>query len=209
MPHARNGKIARMPAEIRREVNQRLLDGHSGPKILAWLNALPVVKAVLQSDFDGEAVSPQNLSDWRSGGYQAFLHEREQVDQAKTLAQFSMDLATASGEEMAKGAAAIAAGKLLSMIESAPDEQLTKIVAAITSLRNAELLAADTKIKQSRLAQTERALALEEAKFQRTTCELFLKWYTDKRATEIAEGKGAKDVKISLLRELMFGPPEA
>jgi hypothetical protein len=46
--NARNGKIARLPASIRTEWNERLDDGHEGPEILDRLDALPKVHAVLE-----------------------------------------------------------------------------------------------------------------------------------------------------------------
>jgi hypothetical protein len=51
-------------------------------------------------------------------------------------------------------------------------------------------------------------LALEEKKFQRETCELFLKWFKDQKAAAIAEGKATNSEKIERLRELMFGDVE-
>lgn len=47
-------------------------------------------------------------------------------------------------------------------------------------------------------------LRLEEKKFQRETCELFLKWCKDQKAVEIAEGKATNSEKIEALRALMF-----
>ena len=37
----RNGKIARLPLEIREQLNRRLDDGEQGQPDLDWLNALP------------------------------------------------------------------------------------------------------------------------------------------------------------------------
>jgi hypothetical protein len=46
---------------------------------------------------------------------------------------------------------------------------------------------------------------LEREKFQRETCELFLKWAADRRAQEIAVSGGlAQSEKIQKLRQLMF-----
>ena len=48
---------------------------------------------------------------------------------------------------------------------------------------------------------------LEKARFERTTAELFLKFYADRKAADIAEGKAKKEIKIEQLRLLMFGAP--
>src|ERR1035441_615190 len=73
---ARNGKIARLPRDIRSQLNTRLQDGQDGPQVLPWLNSLPEVKKVLAARFDDRPINEQNLSDWRQGGYEDWLaHE--------------------------------------------------------------------------------------------------------------------------------------
>jgi hypothetical protein len=39
----RNGKIARLPAAIREELSQRLLNGEQSQHLVLWLNDLPQV----------------------------------------------------------------------------------------------------------------------------------------------------------------------
>lgn len=56
-----------------------------------------------------------------------------------------------------------------------------------------------------RLRQKDTQLDLDRQRFQRDTCALFLRWYADRRAGEIAEGKGTNADKIGQLRQLMFG----
>jgi hypothetical protein len=65
-----NGKIARLPRNIRDELNHRLDNGEPGGPILEWLNNLPQVKHVLVKDFEGGRINAQNLSNWRKGGHQ-------------------------------------------------------------------------------------------------------------------------------------------
>jgi len=45
----RNGKIARLPAAIREELNQRLFDGEPAKPLIEWLNGQPRVQAVLKA----------------------------------------------------------------------------------------------------------------------------------------------------------------
>ena len=47
-------------------------------------------------------------------------------------------------------------------------------------------------------------LKLEEKRFQRETCALFLKWCQERKAVAIAEGKASNSEKIEALRQLMF-----
>ena len=49
----RNGKIARLPAALREELNQRLPDGEQGQPWVEWLNSLPQVQSVLRAKFQG------------------------------------------------------------------------------------------------------------------------------------------------------------
>ena len=60
------------------------------------------------------------------------------------------------------------------------------------------LKAGDQDIKKSELS-------LSERKFQRETCDLFLKWQEDQRAREIAAGGGTHSEKIEALGRAMFG----
>jgi hypothetical protein len=73
----RTGKIARLPKNIREELNQRLDDGNQGARLVAWLNSLPEVQAVLARDFEGKAISEQNLSEWRKGGFRDWQSKTE------------------------------------------------------------------------------------------------------------------------------------
>jgi hypothetical protein len=68
----RNGKIARLPAAIRQELNQRLFDGEQGKDLVEWLNGLPKVQAVLKAKFKGNPITKTNLSQWKNGGYPAW-----------------------------------------------------------------------------------------------------------------------------------------
>ena len=44
----RTGKIARLPRQVRDELNRRLRDGQKGSQLAAWLNALPKVLSILR-----------------------------------------------------------------------------------------------------------------------------------------------------------------
>lgn len=205
MSTARKGKIARCPLAIRDEVNRRLLDGQSGPIILNWLNAQEAVLRVLDQHFGEEPITAQNLSEWRQGGYQEWLSRRERVETTKDLANFAAKLGEAAGGTLADGSAAILGGKFLEALESADEKtDIGKITKAVVALRHADLEARKAAQRERLLDQKERTVALAEKQFQVRSTELFLKFYEDKRAKEIAEGKGAKTVKMEKLRQLMF-----
>lgn len=213
MESARKGKVASLPAKIRAEINQRLHDGQAARQILPWLNADAEVLRVLDDRWHEEPVTPQNLSEWRQGGYQDWLNRNEKVGAIKVLSAYAFELAQASGGSITEGAAAVAGGRILETLEkSVAAEQDPEFINALVALRRAEIAQKRTDILGKRanqsdvaLAQRDRQLALEEKRFQRQTAELFLQWYTDKRAKEIIDTKGPKDVKMDQLVTLMFG----
>lgn len=51
----------------------------------------------------------------------------------------------------------------------------------------------------------EQEVRLQEQKFRRETCELFLKWYEERQATSIAASAATHAEKIERLGQLMFG----
>lgn len=209
MPIARKGKIASCPLSIREEVNRRLLDGESGPKILAWLNAQPDVLRVLDERFGEEPVTGQNLSEWRQGGYAEWLERREKIEHTKSLAMFAAKMGEAAGGSLTDGSAAILGARILELLENADaDTDLGQMTKALVALRSTDLEARKASQRDRLLEQKERTVALSEKQFQVRTCELFVKWAEDKRAREILEGKGKRDAKINELRELMFGSAE-
>jgi hypothetical protein len=115
--NTRNGKIARLPASIRTQLNERLDDGHEGPELLDWLNALPEVQAVLEEKFNGVPVSKQNLSEWRQGGFQDWLLRRDFCDEARAMAESATELAeTAPGGELVDHVATILAARFGGLI---------------------------------------------------------------------------------------------
>jgi len=55
------------------------------------------------------------------------------------------------------------------------------------------------------LARKEGEASLERIRFQRDTCDLFLKWSADQRAADIASSNASNSDKIESLGRLMFG----
>jgi hypothetical protein len=198
---ARKGKIASLPAQIREEVNQRLHNGEQAPQILPWLNAHPDVLRVLDDRWGEEPVTPNNLSEWRRGGYKDWLARNEKVSALKTLSDFSLNAARAAGGSMTEGALAIAGGRILELLEAAVEAKTIDkdLIEALIAVRAKEI---DRDIV---LQQRDRQLALEETKFRRQTAELFLEFYEDEKAREIAESNRPPDVKVQDMVQVMFG----
>src|SRR5260370_19390085 len=87
MSPTRNGKIAGLPLEVRQELNRRLDEGEQGKKLVAWLNGLPEVQAMVATEFGGKAIREQNLSEWKQGGYRDWLAKQEALEIAERLGE--------------------------------------------------------------------------------------------------------------------------
>ena len=77
MNEAPKGKIGRLPRAIQEQVNRRLENGEKARTLVAWLNALPEVQAVLAAEFAGQPVNEKNLSKWRKYGYKQWLWHQQ------------------------------------------------------------------------------------------------------------------------------------
>ena len=223
---ARTGKIARLPLAIREELNRRLLENEPAKKICAWLNELPEAIAVCD-EFGEQPIDAGNVSEWRKGGYADWLARRERIEETREMAQWSVKLAKASGGNISEGASAILAGQLLEVLEGISDLKsqvvkdgdaekteermlaISKVVdevsKALANVRKGDHSREKLDLERARLGQTGEALALEQKKFQRQTCDLFLKWYESEQAKQVAAAPVSNGEKIEKLGKLMFG----
>jgi hypothetical protein len=203
---ARQGKIARLPVAIRNEVNRRLFENEPGAKIVAWLNTQDDVLKILDEFFCSIPVSPQNLSEWRQGGYQDWLRRQERVENLKDLSQLALKLAEASGGgNISDGSAAVAGGRIMEILENAADKDLDGIIKNLTLLRLGDAEKEKIEIRRQTLKQRGEVIDLMRKKFQRQTAELFLKWYDDKKVKETVESRGSNAEKIEELGKHIFG----
>jgi hypothetical protein len=72
---------------VRQELNRRLNEGEQGKKIVAWLNGLPAVQAILATEFGGKTIREQNLSEWKQGGYCDWQAKQEALEIAERLGE--------------------------------------------------------------------------------------------------------------------------
>ena len=97
MNPSRNGKIARLPRQVREELNQRLADGEIGRQLVDWLNALPEVQAVLAAHFGARPITDANLTLWKQGGFEDWLRHEETRAWASQFVEESVDPEDAAG----------------------------------------------------------------------------------------------------------------
>jgi hypothetical protein len=201
----RRGKIAQCPRTIREEVCRRLDDGQQGPEILAWLNAQPEVVSLTALEWEGHAISDNNLSQWFKGGFLDWQRQQIEVESTTRLAEFSMRLARETGGSMAEGVVAMAGGKILSALEGAEGDHLIKLVAGAASLRGVELDKEKVGISREKTAIARDAVTLDREKFERLAVAKFIDWAANEEARAIATGAATKEVKMDQLIQLMFG----
>ena len=170
----RRGKIARLPPRIRHELNVRLDDGDPFAEILAWLNPLPEVQAVLAEHFAGEPIRQQNLSHWKQRGHQDWLQWQDELAAAEQLRDTTAELRDRTpGAQIVENLAAWLTVQLTGILaQPAPDdpaEEFALLTAATQAL--AQLQQGDA---------TRDRLARQRAEFEKSLLadleEQFLKY---------------------------------
>jgi hypothetical protein len=76
----RNGKIARLPKETRDTINRMLDDG------------LPYHVIIDELGEAGEGLNTQNLTNWKQGGYQEWVKNRELSERTPAQTKHAIDL---------------------------------------------------------------------------------------------------------------------
>jgi hypothetical protein len=82
MTHRRIGKIARLPADIREQVNEMLHDGLEYNRIIDWLN-----------EQGHPGVAPKNLTNWKDGGYEDWLNHCQRLDELELKSEYAIEVA--------------------------------------------------------------------------------------------------------------------
>lgn len=209
------GKIARLPALLREEVNRRLNDGQTGPAICAWLNAQDSVQVIMRELFDGEEVSPQNLSSWRNGGFRRWQAEQKILTRSRERAAFSRELVVACGGNLAEGALAELTCETMDLLgelslarEAGAEIDLKAwgaLAKPLVSARAKEIATHALRQNDRRLEQNERALRLDEARFNLHCAETYLDKLDDLDARAIATSNKPRETKIADLVKHWFG----
>ena len=200
----RKGKIAGLPLAIRTEINRRLDDGWRGPQILEWLNAEEPVRAVLERYWAGQPIKPQNLSEWRRGGYVDWRRQRDGIEKLKELAEYAREVGEAGGGNLAEVCATLAGARIMEAVDTADIEDVLKMVKAIASLRRGD--ADRVKLEQNwrRLDLQQQSLDLRHKRLSPETEELFSEWSKDKKVRAILDGNDSHEEKIERLSRAMF-----
>jgi len=177
----RHGKIARLPHPIREQINRRLQNSDEGKEIVEWLNALPEVRAVMDAEFEGQAVSEMNLSNWRLGGYRDWEAQQEALAAVRRFGADAAEINQAAGGQLADQLAICMIARIAVALQQAPSggddpagelQRLRQLCADLVALRKGDQNAQWLRIEREKFdlvlkkAEAERAARqreLEEA----------------------------------------------
>ena len=170
----RNGKIARLPLSVRSELNQRLSDGESGKDLVVWLNGLPAVRQVMETQFGGRPVTEQNLSEWKQGGYEDWLRHQEAMEFARTTREQAQELTEESGStpltDVCSASVSVLLVKLIRQSEQSPEttpattQELLGLIREWSAVRKGDHQAARLKMRQADWEEAQAKVAEEKAR---------------------------------------------
>ena len=167
----RNGKIARLPLEIREQLNVRLADGEPGNRLVEWLNSNPDVMRVMAEQFEGRPINEHNISEWRQGGYEEWLTLQTFLDETRILFENAGDVA---GTGMTSDHLHIVLlahhARLLKNLETMPEDEfrerlkaVTRLTASIMKMRRSEQNEVRLQLQRERLELLREIQSLKSA----------------------------------------------
>jgi hypothetical protein len=131
--------------------------GLPGRQLAEWLNSLPEVHEVLHAFFEGRAISEQNLSEWRQGGFVEWQTRNELLDRASNAADTSEDIDVRAGRVADHASRLLSTRYAIALAEwnGDPDDpaianlkKLSPLVRDLATLRRGELRAASVRMQE-------------------------------------------------------------
>ena len=165
-----NGKIARLPRDIRNELNSRLSGGEPGIRLVEWLNGLPEVKEVLAAQFRGRPINEQNLCKWKQRGHQEWLARQEMLACARELAGEAAELSEAAEGSLADNLSVVLSARYAALVAGWDGEMdegfrrklrgLRSLCQDVAELRRGDYYAERLRLDLERFAQANKAASL-------------------------------------------------
>ncbi|MCX6897203.1 MAG: hypothetical protein NT105_00755 [Verrucomicrobia bacterium] len=211
----RTGKIARLPLEVKTELNRRLRDGESGPSLLKWLNALPETKAVMAAQFHSQPVSEQNMSQWRRGGYKQWLAHQEILASVNQTLDDAAQIKDATPGSLTDAMASLLTARLSVVLADLKTqgtdgkinyESLHALCVDLVELRRGDQNAERLQIEHKRLELEREHQAAMRERTVHERIEEFWEWASHEEIRhEICRGYKTSEERMKLLVRLMFG----
>ena len=129
-------KIGRLPRPLQIELNRRLQRNESSTPILAWLNPLPEVQAILQTEFAGTPINKQNLSEWRATGLAKWETRQEIISEILDVDADASELDTATQGRLADRLATVLAGRYARLLNQWDGEDTEVVTKKLRVLRS-------------------------------------------------------------------------
>jgi hypothetical protein len=198
------GKIARLPDNVREQLNQRLRDNERSAEILAWLNELSRVKKIMAEQFGGKLINHRNLSQWRQGGFQNWLEKQERVMELRALAKETKALTKAGSAALAQGAATMASARMFKMVRDMSEQECTpenmaRISHATTQLVYAEAHPGRMAQEKIRVHLRNEEVTLHWDKHQRDVAEIAERILSDHEAKTVHRSSLNRQAKLELI----------
>lgn len=179
-----------MRQKPRGDAKLKTLSPEKQVQIIEWLNTgtKDAAKARIEREF-GVHTNGASLTDFYD-----WWHIPRRLEKADRFTTKSVESLAANPALGLNKKQLAEAGQIIFELK-AMEENDTESYVALRKLRQQEELLEVNKGK----------LELDEKRYQRETCELFLKWYADRKAQEIVGGQGDNKAKLDQLGKLMFG----
>ena len=205
------GKIGRLPKGLQEQLNRRIENGEKGGRLVAWLNSLPEVRAVLAREFEGKPIREQNLSDWRKHGYAKWLRQQEALDMARQLAGDVDELQPPGSPPLADQMAVWLTARYLVAVQKLAEQNgdgemdlktLRELCHDVVAVRRGDHSGARLKMEQERLER-------EREKTEEELLEHFERWTENQQVRDwICQAWVDPEERKRRLREIYGRAPE-
>ncbi|MGB8356433.1 MAG: hypothetical protein WCD79_21220 [Chthoniobacteraceae bacterium] len=209
---ARNGKIARLPYDLREKINFMLQAGLTAKIVLEAINGMPKVKELLDKFFLGNSLTEQNITNWRQGGYQEWLVGRDAKSVVNQMREEAMCLnseALVGGGPITDTLATVMAARyatIIAKLDLNPQADVSRelevfrnIIRDIRDLRKGDHTA-------TRLRQREARLVMDAVHKNDHIVTQFRKWMTQDKLWTILGGEYTHPDAYQRLYHFILGP---
>ena len=148
---ARTGKIARLPRDLREQVNTALRDGATAAHVSALIDQAKTNGAKNGDGSEIEIPNDQNVTNWREGGYADWLREQERLEGLQAKREFALELVRQNeGSKVPEAAMILAASQISEVLEEFDVAQLKTLLAEAPE-NYAQVVNALTKLSKGNL----------------------------------------------------------
>jgi hypothetical protein len=143
------------------------------------------------------------VTEWRQGGYQDWLLEAKQYDEARQTTDHARYICSSLGLDPSDALSVIITGHLVNLLSGeATLEDLAKLGPLFNAVTNVKKVG----LAEKKIDLAAEDLELRQRRFQRDTLELFQKWWKDERANSVmGDDSISTDEKTEILGNIIFG----